>query len=172
MVTLKKAFKKYGVDNVKDLLLYPYMKYKKENSENLYYIFCLMALYLSVDSKILHDYSNFVEIEMRKGRFGNPFTKLLLPLIFGSGVSMVSLYSRKLEDLGYIKKKGAWITINIPELDINENFQGEGKRIKIIKDNFTKIHEFILSNNLLCVESEDIESAKKEVNISEEYFEE
>lgn len=61
MVTLKKAFKKYGVDNVKDLLLYPYMKYKKENSENLYYIFCLMALYLSVDSKILHDYSNFVE---------------------------------------------------------------------------------------------------------------
>ncbi len=47
MVTLKKAFKKYGVDNVKDLLLYPYMKYKKENSENLYYIFCLMALYLT-----------------------------------------------------------------------------------------------------------------------------
>jgi hypothetical protein len=116
---------------------------------------------------------NFVELEMRKGRFGNPFTKLLLPLIFGSGVSMVSLYSRKLEDLGYIKKKGAgWTTIDIPELEINENFQGESKRIKVIKENFSKIHEFIMKNNLICVENEDFDKANKEVNLKEEYFEE
>lgn len=98
---------------------------------------------------------NWVQIEMKKGRFGNAFTKLVLPLIFGKGVSMLLLYARCLEQKGYIKKSGSWYTFSLPEIGIEDlKYQGETGSLKAIKENFEAIEKFINDNNLLTVEGE------------------
>lgn len=96
---------------------------------------------------------NWVNLEIRKGRFGNPFTKLSLPLIFGKGISLIYLYARCLENTNTVIQSGSWYTFSIPELDILEKYQGSGKTFKIIKANFVKIEEYIRTKGLLFVES-------------------
>jgi RecA/RadA recombinase len=128
---------------------------------------CDIRLFMKEKEKILQDVinsvgekdnkkiGNWVDIEIRKGRFGNAFSTLSLPLIFGKGYSNVYLYHRKLQEVGIIKKIGQSYEFILPLLEINQTYKGEGKGYKIIKENFDQIREYILKNNLLFVEKED-----------------
>jgi RecA/RadA recombinase len=95
---------------------------------------------------------NWIEIEIKKGRFGNSFSKLYMPLIFGKGFSNFILFNERLTEQGIIKKTGSWYEFNIPEYNIHEKYQGESGGYKIIKEHFDDIKKYIIDNKLLFVE--------------------
>jgi len=107
--------------------------------------------------KELKKIGNWIEIEIKKGRFGNAFSKLYMPLIFGKGYSNIYLFNDKLLDQGIIKKSGSWFEFNMSEYDIHEKYQGESGSYKIIKDHYDKIKEYVIKNNLLFVEKDTVE---------------
>lgn len=104
---------------------------------------------------------NWINMEILKGRFGNSFTKFTLPVIFGRGVSMVNLYYEIMLAFNIIQKKGSWYSIDIPELNLLEKYQGESKGLKIIKANFRNLEKYIIEKDLICVESKDLTGEKE-----------
>jgi RecA/RadA recombinase len=104
---------------------------------------------------------NWIVFEMRKGRFGNSFTKLAIPVLFGKGVSLLHLYYKKLENCKVVKKAGSWTTFSMPELGIEEKYQGLKRGMQILKEHFVEIEQFIIDKNLLFVE-EDVEEVEEQ----------
>ena len=96
---------------------------------------------------------NWINIKVTKGRTGNAFTEFKLPLLFGKGVSMVYYYLEILNQNGYIIKNGAWYTIKIDELKIEEKYQGEEGGVKIVKENFNAIEVFLYEKELIQIEA-------------------
>lgn len=111
-----------------------------------------------VDKKI----GNWIDIEVRKGRFGNAFSKLSLPLLFGKGVSLIMLYHKILEINDKITKHGGGIyEFKLSDIKIEDKVKGLDNVIKLIKDNFFDIEKYIIEKQLLRVE-EDLEEDKQE----------
>ena len=99
---------------------------------------------------------NKMQLYIEKGRFGNSKIWIILPLIFGKGISSIQLALDILTQFGYIKKNGTWYTFKVPELKIDEKYQGEPKGRLVVKKNIVEINQFILDNNMIVIE-EDIE---------------
>ena len=110
---------------------------------------------------------NWISILIKKGRFGNAFSTLVIPVLFGKGVSLILLYFRTLENVGVIKKDGYSFKIVIPELGIDEKGKYD-RMLQILKERFVDIENYIFNSGMLFVEKDIDDNSSGIVNVQDD----
>lgn len=103
--------------------------------------------------KVKKHVGTWIQLFSKKSRFGNTFSTILLPLIFGQGISMVMYYTDFLERGGYADLKRGWKTIEIPDIGMSYKDQDVDGIYKFVQTNLTAIESFVLSKGLIAIDN-------------------
>lgn len=85
-----------------------------------------------------------------KNRLNIGFIPVVLPIIYGKGVSQVLQIIALLQNTGYIIQRGSYYTLKIDDegFKIEEKAQGKNKLAKLVKDNVDTLKRFVKEKNL------------------------
>lgn len=98
------------------------------------------------EGKAQVQYGSNVNVWAIKNRYNNPDCPIVVPVIFGKGVSNVLTYVRWLEAHGYIKKAGAFLRVQPPRGGEAMNVRGYPGAVKWVKENFDDVVAFVNEN--------------------------
>ena len=118
-------------------------------------------------SKVEKQIGNWVELWFKKSRAGNSFASIVIPLIFGKGISVNYLYASLLQNRGIVPQ-GARVDSKLDVTKLKEGLKVLGYDVsaipetvsgwkglfQLIIDNFEAIEKFIIENKLLFVDAE------------------
>jgi RecA/RadA recombinase len=101
-------------------------------------------------------YGARVALQCFKNRGAQCNIPVVLPIIYGKGVSNVLMLADALQSAGLITQKGSYFVIDLPGMSDTVNVQGYKGLMTYIKENFDEVNKLVKDQDLVYFYKEEV----------------